>query len=1550
MQDPVTQSSTKGTNGINASHSASSVAQKIEQFRKQVNDWARHAPDNAFSSVEMSGVQLYLVKDQIAKNVSVKIFDDKTTVLRDINYHELAAILGTKPTPVAAASSIPTTSASISSATSTPKSHAGKVAKQSPATTPRSPAQANKQTLARDILRALGKRSRTDDTLVPPGPKRQAVSPIANHTASTPSISQHKSPSVQSRPSSEVQASDLPATDKPVPSSSSSQKSPTKRSPSKKDNAGRHLNPVPTTSAEAGPSRVAVEAVSGKAVENPTAGSTPSSPPKLGIDTPAPGAKALHAASRSSKIVEQPDDPLLFPPRAGTPLFLPSPDASPSRRAGSPDIISISDSPTRTRVLRLDYVEVPRGPKCVEDDRKELRRSKNRKVTAKDDVESLFDQDQEAAQYSLAALVQEAYAIPSSSTPERIEPDPEEEAVMKDATTRLQFLPCRWQSCDAVMNSVARLERHLKEHVENLDDNELHSNNSPLKPSADPSIPSTPSLPDCPDVVPSYMVVARHVTPRRMTREEHQAASAAVLKRIMPPTQAGIALRRTQLKRGDASGTPPLEDNYDFVAYRPSPSCRPSCAAKIRYMPDLESSEISEKVHDGLSLWKGDDATSVIEAAGSVSPIPAASSVTEMHEGHRNENAEKRSLEGPTYISSHSADVILSDMRPIKLKIDALCSINVLLDEFLFNILKSSRSLTTNKLRAGLLGILPTTLGKEALLEAEVELRAYWDRTRRPKGPSGAEDDSDSFNLQWAFELLRLKCEAYSTLNESDEDTGAESRLHERMAGLNGHQPPRPSLVAPAALYLTAILEAMCEHILSNVGRVAARDSSRTTATLQDVFVALCEDDSIYGLFKTMNVYEHIEQQAQETKSRRSKSISRTDKLSMSRTSSRDGHSPARGSFTPPRVSSEGSSTVIPGPAGSRTSFEKARSIKKFMPNGRNSGDRETSSVNGHKKSDSSLSERSKQAWVAYTQQEDDGSLQEFDDLMRSDATMKVSLTPDRLRTMEVYKQEKQEKDQRVNRSKVPDTASLSSRTDNRRPSLHNVHSIQEDEEENQSKVSSSHQPRIRQLSVASLPSKAAVLTRTRSTSASGSSLGRKSSKTAIKPSHPPPTMQTQNRSRVANGGRPQGFDADPFPPRTRKKQVNRESLDLDDVMAGSDAEEDEDAPTPSKVMSTPKRPPTSSKPASASKVSASTRELMDFLNEGPPETPNKSGGMSKSGRELMDFLDNGPPTDYSLPPVADTGKNKGSGRLQRMMSKLNIGSEKEKSRNPQNQDDFTRRPPPMTPISPSHRGLSPKSSAPNLSMLANRPVPPRPPQPQMISPPSSPVQAPEDPVPPSPAPRTPITRKIPSYDLGALETSTAAFAKSNPPSAHENGHIQPTPSRTVDHSAESMQDTKSTTAHVAAKKTAPRVQPPSLKPSRQTIADAPQNTPSSSGISAEDLQALRRHIARATNSDECRLIMDVFLSKAGIPIEPVDCEVPYPSPTEATPDNRSPSADIALEVSLVELLLGGEHAKAPPVPRKKNIGSRNMREPAVVHKMNGLPVPVSRDAFVVKD
>lgn len=106
----------------------------------------------------------------------------------------------------------------------------------------------------------------------------------------------------------------------------------------------------------------------------------------------------------------------------------------------------------------------------------------------------------------------------------------------------------------------------------------------------------------------------------------------------------------------------------------------------------------------------------------------------------------------PCYISSRSADVILSDVRPTKLSIDALDSINAFLDELLRTILGAARALRTTQLRAGLHKVLPTTLGKEAVLEAELELRAYCERTGGILGSSLVAEDS-AFNLEWSFEV-----------------------------------------------------------------------------------------------------------------------------------------------------------------------------------------------------------------------------------------------------------------------------------------------------------------------------------------------------------------------------------------------------------------------------------------------------------------------------------------------------------------------------------------------------------------------------------------------------------------------------------------------------------------------------------------------------------------------------------------------------------------------------------------------------------------------------
>lgn len=108
----------------------------------------------------------------------------------------------------------------------------------------------------------------------------------------------------------------------------------------------------------------------------------------------------------------------------------------------------------------------------------------------------------------------------------------------------------------------------------------------------------------------------------------------------------------------------------------------------------------------------------------------------------------------PNYLSAKSADTILSDVRPTRIKTEALRSVNVLLDELLWLILGHARSFSTDRLRSGLLKMLPTVLGKSALLEAQVELRAYLDRNPPVSPLPSDEITMQKFPLQPAFEVL----------------------------------------------------------------------------------------------------------------------------------------------------------------------------------------------------------------------------------------------------------------------------------------------------------------------------------------------------------------------------------------------------------------------------------------------------------------------------------------------------------------------------------------------------------------------------------------------------------------------------------------------------------------------------------------------------------------------------------------------------------------------------------------------------------------------------
>jgi len=531
----------------------------------------------------------------------------------------------------------------------------------------------------------------------------------------------------------------------------------------------------------------------------------------------------------------------------------------------------------------------------------------------------------------------------------------------------------------------------------------------------------------------------------------------------------------------------------------------------------------------------------------------------------------------------------------------------------------------------------------------------------------------------------------------------------------------------------------------------------------------------------------------------------------------------------------------------------------------------------------------------------------------------------------------KQEKDQRSNRRPVPlsfkpETEPSSSHTP-QGPSLRHVDSIVEDDEESSSpKQFRSH--RTRQASVATPPraSSSTIPNRTRSVSAS-SAVTRNVARTPVRSpngnvpsSFPPPVASpppssgakmVQSREHLTHHGR----EDSGFPPRTRIIQKNRESLDLDDVMGGSD---DEENLSLTAVKIKPRQPVSPKRSTPTHTVSARTRELIDFLAEGPPEPP-----VSKEGKELLDFLAQGPPSSLHNSSAISLDSKPKAGRLQRMISKFNLGNT-EKAKGSSDS--------PLKPTHPSagrlgveRSPMQPKSSSATLSSLANRPIPPRPPRP--ISPPSS----------PSPSrgsfdenfadgsPRTPSVPQEAAAVRGKL-------ANSIPTIPHTNKEVQQKPiSRALSSPVNENGNTKNgysvvptndtlpiipsrTTSHPASptRKPVPAISPPVM------ANDLPAITPTiaSQALSATDARDMHRLLSSATTADECRIIFDMFLARSGISGEPKTMVVPYPSPSPSlVKQSHFAVKETSLETSLVELLLcGSAVSEVPPRPRRQRL------------------------------
>ena len=139
----------------------------------------------------------------------------------------------------------------------------------------------------------------------------------------------------------------------------------------------------------------------------------------------------------------------------------------------------------------------------------------------------------------------------------------------------------------------------------------------------------------------------------------------------------------------------------------------------------------------------------------------------------------------PVFVSARSANTLISENRPTRIQAETLLVLNGLLDELLLMVLTSAKSLATDRIKTdGMLRVLNNNpLAKNAVLEAELELRSYVDgkRAEGAKVPLGLMatsrlDGTDGFPVQSAYRALRTGCQYYSTLADSQDDSAAKDQ------------------------------------------------------------------------------------------------------------------------------------------------------------------------------------------------------------------------------------------------------------------------------------------------------------------------------------------------------------------------------------------------------------------------------------------------------------------------------------------------------------------------------------------------------------------------------------------------------------------------------------------------------------------------------------------------------------------------------------------------------------------------------------------------------
>ncbi|KAG0173070.1 hypothetical protein DFQ30_008975 [Apophysomyces sp. BC1015] len=395
------------------------------------------------------------------------------------------------------------------------------------------------------------------------------------------------------------------------------------------------------------------------------------------------------------------------------------------------------------------------------------------------------------------------------------------------------------------------------------------------------------------------------------------------------------------------------------------------------------------------------------------------------------------------YVCQRAANAIITEIGPYRVSSDALQSINQFLDEFLEILLSSCASFDLSRIKNAVFDLLPSSsLGKNAIVEAELEVKTFTEtepidygiheRMRR------LGTDGQPFPLERALVLLRGKCVELCALADKDDDT------------LLQLPPPRAEhneeelVISPVVvIYVTTVLEHIAEYVLNAIAMVAESDDTEYIR-VREVFLGLNEDTQVGAMFHRSELREKLEKRASAYGYHVHQPPPPHSPLPPP-----SGHlpSPAPSPVTSFKKHTHARDTVVKGDHYFDTTFDDDQGLDyeyedekndrhghfsmysirsndstqsrplSMMSNSTSNGTIRTTASSSSKKG-FKLFKRDKRGSVALDTPAQRASMPvtvsvynpevpclNFDDLIRSGNTMRVSLTPNRLRSIEVHDQ-----------------------------------------------------------------------------------------------------------------------------------------------------------------------------------------------------------------------------------------------------------------------------------------------------------------------------------------------------------------------------------------------------------------------------------------------------------------------------------------------------------------------------------------------------------------